>query len=97
MGIIKEKYGHKWSQDSFDGYKLRVKLVARNADSDVEVINRDIYTTCEDRERIHNVLIHAARNFGHNNNMSVVADIVNYSTAEQDEMSEKFINELLKV
>lgn len=85
---IKDIDGFKYSRDSFDGYKMRVKLEILSID-DVQH-NVDIYSSSSNVKRIkdalNKVITEKVKSF----------EIVHSATVEQDEAAGQLIDETLK-
>ncbi len=81
-----ELNGHKYSKDSFDDYKFRVKVTIKTVD---DVHQFDIYTTDESQASVENVLL------DRKTDKVTSLQITYWCTREQDDASAKMIEEWL--
>lgn len=89
MSKILELNGFKYSREQFEGYAHRLKF-------ELDVVNQewksniDIYTNNEDKRSVYNVISELTTDKVKN------LELVNWTTKEQDELTSKFIEEILK-
>ena len=82
----------KYSNKQFEDYKYRVKLLVQDLKGN-DLINADFYTDCEDKAEISLKLLSAAQK---KYKKDYTAKIIHWATKEQDDLSSKFLDEILK-
>ncbi len=87
MAQIKTIDGEKYSRESFEDYKLRAKTEIHFAEG-IHYI--DIYTTETNRTSVWNVLFDSIMKGD-----ATSFNITHWATQEQDDLTNKFINEWL--
>ena len=90
---MKEKNGFWYALEAFDTYKYRAKFVVEDKQGK-QLINTDVYTTNESRRDVLGVLINSVSKKYNLEDLGSTT-IVHWSSKEQDDRTNEFIDEWL--